>query len=814
MEKSNKIITKVHAKILESGLSESESARSIGVTLATLLRHLNGAYIRSDSLAKYQRWLDGVSKSTTNTNKFKNKNYSKKVDNFVKISDPFIGLLTKPDKILRVVDLFCGCGGLSLGFELAGAGSLYRTVLAIDIEEAMVRTFNANHIHQNTDYPIGRQADISDFFNESEILAYYLDHLASSEQDQRLKHELNSMSPVGLDAFIQKILSIDDKFTTELIKTRKSKQFIDVYDAIDKGALSQTSVLGFHNALKLPQPSTGRPSLRPLLWSRNGYASANDASFTLSISDELWGDCESDAKALWEQEIAKLRERGVGFGSGQLASAARKINHSLTLIDGDAYKPIRTAWIAWRTARDATRRAMFENEDIFNQLRRIYTNDREVHVLLGGPPCQGFSRIGRGKIRSLREQSVHVQSDARAGDKRNELMLQYVLFIAAFSPTVFLFENVRHFQAEVKTPNGTFNATNILAEAISDISHDGLEYGVASRIVVASDHFVPQTRERFFMIGLRNKLGMLNECKESALWCLTLPLQKPVPLKFALAGLPEPVHASASSDRGGTDTLLDVEDFQVYGNEAVSEFIKWIRQPPPQAYQFHDHRCIDAHCTRDSRPDDRAFFEILGPGKRWMDYRCDGNPLIADLAQLVQWTLDHQVNGVAGLDRERLVHLLDVLDGSLSLRLLLNRIPLEAGEQEHHLCASNYLKKREGSHGDWLARLDAEIPSKTIVSHMGKDTYAYIHPSAPRTISVRESARIQTFPDWYRFGSVGLVDGYRVVGNAVPPLLSTQIALHVSIVLEGGPTSNEILKSSQKFLSLPMLTLGAQQSLL
>ena len=789
MDDTMKVMADVRAKVTRLGVSEAEGAKAIGVTPATLSRHLGGAYVRSDSLAKYRRWLAGTASTVAEARPAASSTVETPEQRVPRQApvDPLAGPRTRPAEPLRVVDLFGGCGGLSLGFELAGGGGLYRTVLAIDIEEAMVRVFNANHTHGNADFPVGRQADLAEFLNEAEVLAYYLDHLASSQQDEHLGRELDSVSPVGLAAFVHAIQDIDAAFVEELAKIRADRRFLDAYTAVDKNALSQTSVLGFHKALKLPQPGTGRLWFSPPLWGRKSRLDTPGASLEPNIADAVRRECESDAEALWGQEIAKLRERCVGSGSGQLASAARKIKQSLTLIDGEAYTPIQDSWIAWRTAREATRRTMFEDERVLGQLRHIYRNGREVHVLLGGPPCQGFSRIGRGKIRSLREQSVHVQSDAKAGDKRNELMLQYVLFVAALAPTTFLFENVRHFQAEVKTPDGTFNATDILAEAISDISHDGLEYGVASRIVVASEHLVPQTRERFFMAGLRHDLGGLADRSDAASWCLTLPQRSPVPLKSALAGLPEPVYASASAERAGsTDTVLEIEDLHVHGDGPVGEFMEWIRQPPLADRRTHDHRRIDAHCTRDSRPDDRAFFAMLGPGKRWMDYRCDGNPLVDDLAQLVEWAIEHQADGVAGLDRDQLTHLLGALDGSLSLRLLLDRIPLGPGEQEHHLCAPNYLKKRDGSHGDWLARLDAEAPSKTMVSHMGKDTYAYIHPSAPRTISVREAARVQTFPDWYSFGSVGLVDGYRVIGNAVPPLLSAQLALRVGAILEEG----------------------------
>ena len=133
-------------------------------------------------------------------------------------------------------------------------------------------------------------------------------------------------------------------------------------------------------------------------------------------------------------------------------------------------------------------------------------------------------------------------------------------------------------------------------------------------------------------------------------------------------------------------------------------------------------------------------------------------------------------------DAQELAELGSRVNGSLPLRLLLE----QAGEKlgtPHHLLTDTYLAKRDGHHGDWVARMDGSRPAKTMVSHMGKDTYGYVHPAAPRTISVRESARIQTFPDWFALSDVALTDAFKMVGNAVPPLLSHGIATKVATVL-------------------------------
>lgn len=780
----------VRAKIKALRVSEVEAARAIGVTPGSLSKHLAGEYARSDSLAKYRAW---VARPTADSLSSPRAAVDTRVE---EIPSSSAESLEGPDCIPkdphRVVDIFSGCGGLSLGFELAGNGELFRTVMAIDVEDAMVKVFNANHPSLAPESSIGQLADLSEFLNEAEVLAFYLDHLSRVERNELLKQELADLKPLSISGVRSQIQACDLLFLSRLEAARKRAAYVEAYAALPKSSLSQTSVTGFHSALKLPLPGTGRPGLQSALWGAPTECEKTPPPFAVPAS--VLKLCKAEARKKWNEELVKLRERADGAGSGQLASAARKISDSLQLIDSPAYAETKRAWEDWFSQRKALRQYFFENDKLLQKLRLIYSRGHQVQVLLGGPPCQGFSRIGRGKIRSLREQSVHVQSDSRSGDKRNELMLQYVLFVAALQPSVFLFENVRHFQAEVKTPEGTFKATDVLAESIATISQDGLDYCVGSRVLFATQHLVPQTRERYFMLGVRRDIAARADRSDLAEWCLSLPKRSPVLLKSALEGLPEPYYASANAFRsGGTESTVNIADSYAYGIDPASEFKKWIRQAPPIDRERLSHTDVDAHCTRDSRPDDKAFFELLGPGKRWMDYRCDDNPLVGKLLELTNWALKSAAQGhkTAGLSVAEIRDLRESLDGSLSLRLLLDNIPLSPGEDKHHLSAPNYLRKREGSHGDWLARLDLEAPSKTMVSHMGKDAYAYVHPAAPRTISVREAARIQSFPDWFSFASVGLVDAYRVVGNAVPPLLSAQLATRISVVLGGSHNQDE-----------------------
>ncbi len=87
---------------------------------------------------------------------------------------------------------------------------------------------------------------------------------------------------------------------------------------------------------------------------------------------------------------------------------------------------------------------------------------------------------------------------------------------------------------------------------------------------------------------------------------------------------------------------------------------------------------------------------------------------------------------------------------------------------------SEYKRYRDDIFDDKYKRLDENNLSRTITAHIAKDGYWYIHPRQNRTITVREAARIQTFPDWYRFAGPPSA-AFKQIGNAVPPLLARRL---------------------------------------
>lgn len=765
------IIKQVEARIKREGIDLNQAANSIGIGSSALARHLSGDYVRSDSAAKYRLWLDGNSRGA--------KAAATTADLSAIGHDSFPTVESKAptfETAKNVVDLFCGCGGMSLGFERYAGGGSYRIAMALDIEEPMVKVFNHNHPTPGS-IGVARQADISDFMSEGEIQAYYLDHLCRSTNDHSLALLLAGVEYGGVTGLRQRLRDLDNAFLASLAEIRRQPSYLKELKAIGSSPLGQTSVSGFHYATKLPTTNSGTPRMGPLIWHMDGELASSGTAQAVQPDEALVRACKQRARNLWKKELGKLNVRGAGAGRGQLASAAERIQKFQAFLDTAPMQRVRKLWIEWRGEREAVRVAFFDDAKVQASLRRIYESGYQVSVLLGGPPCQGFSRIGRGKIRSLREQSVHVHEDEDSVDSRNQLMHQYVLFVGALAPEVFLFENVKHFQAVVKSEGAEFDATDVLADAIEAVSERGVGYQVASRIVVASHHGVPQARERFVMAGVRGDVAEQTAVTDAAKSCLSLVRRTLVPLGVALEGLPAPDFDSQSKENVSRSMGYASQE-GVRRESGESLFREWT---------FVGDQ-IDAHIARPPRRDDAAFFALMGPGKRWMDYRADGSETLSRLATAISAVRDSlrrkpELAKQIGVDLSELEELAGSLDGSLSLRLLLECIQAQPGELQHHLLSENYLRKRDGAHGDWLSRMDASAPSKTIVSHMAKDTYAFVHPYLPRTLSVREAARVQSFPDNYRFGAVGLVDGFKVVGNAVPPLLSMQFAERVAELL-------------------------------
>lgn len=671
------------------------------------------------------------------------------------------------NKALRVVDLFCGCGGLSAGFDMLKDDCIFDTVLAVDNAPSAIKIFNDN-LNRNFDgcFPVGRLADVTWFSHPSEIRLYYLCHIAYGKNDLPL---IQDLADIGLSRFLTQLKMADDNYSKSIKSIIGTEAYSARYGSGAGPAAILALVKGIANKLGIQNFARPEPSLASVPWTQE-YQKIIHNECLPDLDIEPDKKLVIDNEIFWNAQLDRLSESSLKTGRGQNSTNAARVTQLVSSLMSDIGQRIKNCWIKWRSLRDSIR-ASFCLEHL-SSIETLYASHR-VHVILGGPPCKGFSRIGRPVIDSLRDQGVHAWSHHEFGDERNSLMIQYVLFLRALEPDVFIFENVSNFQSLLKTPNGELDAPQLLEELIESLSLDGLEYHIAHRQMNAKDYGVPQDRRRFIMFGVSRQKA--SESIIDEFFSLDV-LSSPNSLSAAFLGLSPPAEFSPQNGLKSDHVVSchDIADDNM--SPSLKLYWNWIRQPVPGSSSTP--RRVDAHVFRKLREDDAALLRFFAPGTRWMDLKTSLLPSVSGIRTLLE------NSGKLIEDKKILENInsaLEKLDDSFLLRLMAELASVKFNLSENHFLEQNYLKNGgEGGHGDWFERLSTEKPCKTIVAHIGKDTYGYFHPYERRAITIREAARVQSFPDWFRFGSVGVVDSYTAIGNAVAPLMANGFARKVA----------------------------------
>ena len=314
---------------------------------------------------------------------------------------------------------------------------------------------------------------------------------------------------------------------------------------------------------------------------------------------------------------------------------------------------------------------------LFAQIDSL-ANGEAVDMIVGGPPCQAYSLIGRAK-----------DAHGMKKDKRNYLFRYYAKFLEHYSPKFFVFENVLGLLS-AKDENGTRYLDMMLAE------FKKLGYQTAYKLLNAEDYGVPQKRKRIILIGKKD----------------TEPFEFPViqktPYKFTvgdmLANLPHLVNGDSAAP------------FKAKGRKRQA-----LQDTRVDDSQFH----ITQHAARPHTKQDLEIYKRVV--KLWNKKK----------TRLSYETLP------------------DSLRTHKNVKSFLDRFKVVAPDLS---CCH------------------------TVVAHIARDGPYYIHPDIKqnRSLSVREAARLQTFPDNYYFEGTkecqSRTAAFRQIGNAVPVLLSYWIA--------------------------------------
>lgn len=388
-------------------------------------------------------------------------------------------------------------------------------------------------------------------------------------------------------------------------------------------------------------------------------------------------------------------------------------------------------------------------------------------VLVGGPPCQAYARVGRAKLREVAQHPEAFRVDARGN-----LYLRYLHYVSETKPLALLMENVPDIMNY-----GGHNVVGEIAEALTDMG-----YVARYTLLNAARFGVPQMRDRVILLAFHESLGITPSFPaptrhvdlppgysgtravafknidmmssgafiEEPVGSPTLPYA--VTAEQAIGDLPPiTLHLEGKLKRGARrfDSLTAYDPART-----PSEFAADLRAWPG----FENSEGVSDHVIR-YLPRDTFIFREMPNGAEYPAAHATAVRLFEE--------------AVAEMNAAGRVPSREARDALF--RKMVPPYPV-----------TNFPNRW------WKLRRDQ--PSRTLLAHMGKDTYSHIHYDSgqARTISVREAARLQSFPDGFVFKGT-MNPAFRQIGNAVPPMLAFALAQHLRSLLREAVTARDLV---------------------
>jgi DNA (cytosine-5)-methyltransferase 1 len=409
--------------------------------------------------------------------------------------------------------------------------------------------------------------------------------------------------------------------------------------------------------------------------------------------------------------------------------------------------------------------ASLEPEDLVAEFGLGETAEA-VDIIIGGPPCQAYARVGRAKLREIAD-----HPRAFKIDPRGNLYLRYLHYVDRLKPLAILFENVPDIL--------NYGGHNVVQEIVEAL--DEMGYEAAYSLINAAHHGVPQMRDRVYMIAYRKELGITIQFPRATHHC-DLPrgyagtravslklinssegysfvepdighegLPHAVTAREAIGDLPAVTTHLEGTLKRGARRFTEALPYRRTAWKNLSSYARLMRSWP----SFEARDAIYDHVLR-YLPRDSRIFKAMAPGDEYPQ---------AHRVALQQFHVAARRRGVSPST---------VKWGSLRDSMVPPYDPTKFPNR-------------------WW-KLRANGPVRTLTAHIGKDTYTHIHYDSDqaRVITVREAARLQSFPDGFVFAGT-MNPAFRQIGNAVPPLLANQIALEIVSSLRGALRTREQL---------------------
>ncbi|MBN8892500.1 MAG: DNA cytosine methyltransferase [Rhodospirillales bacterium] len=390
--------------------------------------------------------------------------------------------------------------------------------------------------------------------------------------------------------------------------------------------------------------------------------------------------------------------------------------------------------------RDMTR---IEPDELAEELGLGAVEDA-IDVLVGGPPCQAYARVGRAK---LREVADHPQ--AFKVDPRGNLFLRYLAYVKTFRPLALLMENVPDILH--------YGGHNVIEEIVEAL--DALGYSARYSLINSAFHGVPQMRDRVFLVAFLRELNVKPEFPKATHHMVLPPGYagtRAVALRYVdlLGGAgyyqPDLGNESLPGPVSAKDALNDLPPIKgtsvKRGARRFTEQVGYRSDQEITPYQtvmrtwpgFESKGGVRDHVIR-FLPRDHLVFEEMRPGAEYPE------------AHATAVRIARREAARRGISVGTKAY--DELYTSIVPPYDVSKFP-----------------------NRWWKLIENK-PVRTLMAHIGKDTYSHIHydSSQARTISVREAARLQSFPDGFIFEGA-MNAAFRQIGNAVPPLMAARIA--------------------------------------
>ncbi|MDA7979554.1 MAG: DNA cytosine methyltransferase [Pirellulales bacterium] len=411
-----------------------------------------------------------------------------------------------------------------------------------------------------------------------------------------------------------------------------------------------------------------------------------------------------------------------------------------------------------------------EPSDLVAECRLGRSLGNSIDVIVGGPPCQAFARVGRAKLREIDE---HPQ--AFLNDARGNLYLRYLHYVSELLPLALLMENV---------PDAMNYGGHNIAEEVCEVLKS---YGyVASYTLLNSAYFgVPQMRERMFLIAYREELDVQVRFPEPTHY-VDLPPGYKGSRDVATKALR---NSHNGQKRFGFEETCYQEPPRVCKNlEPAVTTQQAIQDLPPITLHLDGKlkkaaQRLDKLTNYDNRRKLTPYGRLM---RSWSGFENDEGIYDHVIRYLPR---DYQIFRVMEPgDQYPQAHdkAMRIFHDELAKRRRKGEELLEGSDEYEALKKSIVPPYDPSKFPNKWRKLESFLPSRTLLAHIGKDTYSHIHYDSEqaRTISVREAARLQSFPDGFRFaGSMNAA--LRQIGNAVPPLMAKALGGVMKQVLEG-----------------------------